>query len=198
MTNEEKAREYINYINDHYDELKKRFRAFCYDKQYKFDADIFQDTIIKCYSLIEKKGLEDDSPKGIENYTFKAFKQNLQREQQYSRNQKRDTNVTDIASAYEEHLNNQITAEEKLKSDIWRDFSLLYIMQKVEQHFDDEHFYLFRLKTFDKTMTYKKLQQKSGIPSSRQKCVNVKNWLKNNVTKEEVKTAFDAMYGNLL
>lgn len=192
------AKRFINYINDHYQELYNRFQAFCNDKNYTFDPDIFQDTILKCYQLIDKQGyMKDTTDKGIENYFFMSFKQNLQRESQYARNQKRDDNVVNITGAYSEYLNSLLTQKEKLKSDLYKDFATLYLLSKAEEHFDYEHFYLFRLKTFDKTMTYQKLQEKTQIKGVRQKVVDVKNWLKNNVSQSEVRREFEAIYGDL-
>lgn len=188
---------FINYINNHYQELYNRFQAFCNNKNYKFDEDIFQDTILKCYNLIYRKGLEDISDKGIENYFFMSFKQNLQRESQYARNQKRDDNVVNLSGAYSEYLNSLLTQKEKLKSDLYKDFATLYLLSAAEEHFDYEHFNLFRQKTFDKNMTYAKLQEKTGLKGVRQKVVDVKNWLKNNVSQSEVKREFEAIYGDL-
>ena len=189
---------YINYINDHYQELYNRFQAFCNDKHYTFSPDIFQDTILKCYKLIEKNGLKDLSPKGIENYFFMSFKINLFREKQYARCQKRDDNVIDLSGAYSEYLDTLLTQEEKLKSDLYKDFATLYLMKKVEDNFDDEYFHLFRLKTFDKDMTYAKLQEKTGIKSCRQKVVDVKNWLKKNVRQDDIRQEFDSIYGEIM
>ena len=189
---------FINYINSHYEELYGRFKAFCLDKKYDFSEDIFQDTILKCYKLIERKGLEDISDKGIENYFFMSFKQNLQREKQYARNQKRDNNIVDLSGAYSSYLDTLLTQREKLQSDLYKDFATLYLLSKAEEHFDYEHFYLFRLKTFDKNMTYQKLQDKTGLKGVRQKVVDVKNWLKHNVTQSEVRKEFEAIYGDFL
>ena len=80
---------------------------------------------------------------------------------------------------------------------IVKDFSILYIMTLVEDNFDQEHFYLFKLKTLG-NLTYKQLQEKTKIKASRQKVINVNNWLKENVTKDDVKSAFTVMYGNLM
>lgn len=192
------ATKFINYINDHYSELLNRFKAFCNDKKYKFDIDIFQDTIIKCYTLIEKQGyLKDTSDKGIENYFFMSFKQNLQREKQYARNQKRDSNITDVDATYEDFANkNKLTTNDKLLSDLYKDFATLYLIMQVEANFDEEHFYLFKLKTFT-NMTYAQLAKKTNAKGIRQKVVAVKNWLKENVTKEEIKKAFELEYGDL-
>jgi hypothetical protein len=47
-------------------------------------------------------------------------------------------------------------------------------------------------------MTYKKLAEKTKMKGVRQKVVEVKNWLKENLTKDEINNAFYLMYGDLL
>lgn len=192
---------FMHYINDHYNHLKFKYINFCKEHNYVFDEDIFSDTILKCYEAINKKGkLEDTTDQGIQNYFFISFKMNLKREGQYARNQKRDRNVDSdsINDLYENWYNdNNVSAMEKIKSDLFKDFSVLYIMTVVEDNFDTEHFYLFKLKTLG-NLTYKQLQDKTKIKASRQKVINVKNWLKDNVTKDDIKSAFNLMYGNLL
>lgn len=197
----EDNRLFINYISDHYNQLYYKYRQFCKEKDYQWDEDIFQDTIVNCYSAITKKGkLQDTSNQGIENYFFKSFKMNLMREKQYARNQKRDLNVEadDVDVMYEEWTNNnKEDARTKILSDMWKDFSCLYIMMLVEDNWDDEHFYLFRLKHLC-NMTYKQLTDKTGIKGVRQKILDVKQWLKDNLTKEEINKAFQLAYGDLL
>lgn len=194
----EDAIRFINYINDHYKEIYNSFLAFCNNKNYKFDADIFQDTILKCYNLITKQGyMKDTSEQGMKNYFFMAFKQNLQRETQYARNQKRDGNIVNLNAANERFQNSKLTQKEKLLNDLRKDYFTLYLLRKVEENFDGEHFYLFRLKTFT-SMTYAKLAEHTGVKGVRQKVVDVKNWLKSNVTKEEIEKAFEEEYGDLL
>ena len=198
---EDKTR-FINYINDHYNQLKLKYRRFCIEKDYQWDEDIFSDTILSCYSAIEKKGkLNDTSNQGIENYFFRSFKQNLQREKQYCRVSKRDLNYSseNINEVYEEWYNeNNSPAKTKLLNDLWKDFATLYVLTKVEDNFDSEHFLLFRLKYLIPQMTYKKLQEKTQAKKCRQKVVNVKNWVKDNVTKQEIKKVFTLMYGDLI
>ena len=194
----EQANKYLKWINQNYQKQKSKLQSFCADKKYDWDEDIFCNTYLKIYEKILKNGIKDDSDSGFDNYTFMSFKINMLREKQYARNQKRDNNIVNLTGAYSEYLNSLITQEEKLKSDLYKDFACLYLMNKVEENFDNEHFYLFRLKTFDKTMTYQKLQEKTGIKGVRQKVVNVKNWLKSNVTKKEIDEAFTDTYGNLL
>ena len=194
----EDATKFINTVNDNYSTIKKELQSYCDSVGERFDEDIFQDTILKCYLLVEKNGeMKDSSYQGCKNFMFQAFKRNLKREQQYARNQKRDANVTNLSKHNEVFLNSKLTQEEKLKSDLYKDFATLYLMKRVEEEFDTEHFYLFRLKTFT-NMTYAQLSEKTGIKGCRQKVVDVKNWLKENVTTKEIKDEFDSIYGDLL
>ena len=193
---------FINYINDHYQTLKNKYRRFCIEKQYDWDEDIFSDTILSCYTAIEKKGsLNDKTNQGIENYFFRSFKQNIQREKQYCRVSKRDMNYNsdNINEVYEDWYNeNNSPAKTKLLNDLWKDFATLYILTKVEDNFDAEHFRLFRLKYLVPSMTYKKLQEKTQAKKCRQKVVDVKNWIRDNVSKQEIKKVFTLMYGDLI
>lgn len=193
---------FLNYINDHYTLLKNKYRKFCIEKQYDWDEDVFSDTILNCYNAITKKGqLNDTTAQGIENYFFRSFKQNIQREKQYCRVSKRDLNYTSdsLNIAYENWYNEtKDSAINKIRTDLYKDFAILYIMHRVEDEFDQEHFRLFNLKTMIPNMTYKKLQEKTHCTGCRQKVVNVKNWVKDNVTKKEITEAFQRIYGNLL
>lgn len=194
----EDAKRFINTVNDNYETIKKELQSYCDSVGQSFDEDIFQDTIIKCYTLIEKNGeMKDSSYQGCKNFMFQAFKRNLKRETQYARNQKRDGNITNLSKYNEVYLNSKLTQEEKLKSDLYKDFATLYLMKMVEENFDGEHFYLFRLKTFT-NMTYAQLAEKTGIKGCRQKVVDVKNWLKENVKQQDIKDEFDEIYGDLL
>jgi len=194
----EDAVKFINTVNDNYETIKKELQSYCDSVGETFDEDIFQDTILKCYTLIEKNGeMKDSSYQGCKNFMFQAFKRNLKRETQYARNQKRDGNITNLSKHNEVYLNSKLTQEEKLKSDLYKDFATLYLMKMVEENFDGEHFYLFRLKTFT-NMTYAQLAEKTGIKGCRQKVVDVKNWLKENVKQQDIKDEFDEIYGDLL
>ena len=195
-TNEKQANKFLQWINENYTGQKQKLQAFCNDKKYKFDDDIFSDTYLKIYEKILKDGIIDDSEKGMEAYLFMAFKQNLHREKLYARNLKRDENVSNISLLNELYQNSKLTQEEKLKSDLYVDYTVLYLMKQVEEHFDPEAFYLFKLKTFT-SMTYKQLYEHTGIKGGRQKIVLIKNWLKENVTKEQVKKSFETEYGDL-
>ena len=194
MINEAIARRYLDWINKNYDIQKKKLQSFCNDKKYDWDEDIFCETYLKVYEKILRNGMLDSTDKGFDNYTFLAFKINTMRNKQYARNQKRDLNVKNLSGAYELYSQTKITEREKLINDLRKDYFTLYLMKKVEEHFDAEHFYLFRLKTFT-NMTYAKLSEHTGIKGCRQKVVDVKNYLKNNVSKDEIEKAFEEEYG---
>lgn len=191
---------FIDYINDHYCELKNKYWKFCQEKQYTWDEDIFSDTILKCYDTIAKKGLKDKTAYGIESYFFKSFKNNTLLEPIYSRNKKRDYNINsdNINDIYENWYNENLDdARVKIVNDLWKDFATLYIMTRVEEHFDNEHFYLFRIKTLG-NLTFKQLAEISKIKASRLKCIEVMRWIKENITKEEIKKVFYELYGSII
>ena len=193
----QQADKFLKWINDNYKPQKDKLIAFCNDKKYEFDDDIFADTYLKIYDKILKYGIKDESDKGFDNYMFISFKINTLRETQYARNQKRDGNVINLTGAYEKHKNSELTEQEKLKSDLKKDFYTLYLLHKAESNFDSESFYLFKLKTFEKGLTYRQLQEKTGIKGCRQKVVNIKNWLKDNISKSEIEKEFQELYGDL-
>lgn len=192
---------FLNYINDHYTQLKNKYFKFCQEKQYTWDEDIFSDTIIKCYESIVKRGIKDKTPQGIENYFFKAFKNNIMNERRYSRIKKRDNNITsdNINELYENWYNSNFSdARVKIINDLFKDFSILYIMMQVESNFDSEHFYLFKVKTLVPDMTFKKLADTTKIKASRRKTIEVMHWVKDNIKKEEIRTVFFQVYGDLI
>lgn len=191
---------FIDYINDHYCELKNKYWKFCQEKQYTWDEDIFSDTILKCYDTIAKKGLKDKTAYGIESYFFKSFKNNTLLEPIYSRNKKRDYNINsdNINDIYEKYYNKtNDSSKVKLFKDLFVDFATLYIMTKVEENFDSEHFYLFRIKTLG-NLTFKQLAEQTKIKASRLKTIEVQRWVKENITKEEIRKAYFDMFGDLL
>lgn len=196
LYNKQQADKFLKWINDNYQIQKDKLQAFCNDKKYEFDEDIFSDTYLKIYDKIMKYGIKDDSDKGFDNYMFISFKINTIRATQYAAVAKRDGNVVNLSGAYEQYKNTELSQEEKLKSDLKKDFYTLYLLHKAEANFDEESFYLFKLKVFEK-ITYKQLQEKTGIKGCRQKVVNVKNWLKENVSKKEIEKEFQEIYGDL-
>lgn len=196
MTNDEQATNFLRWLNINYDYQLNKLKAFCNDKQYKWDDDIFSSTYLNIYELILKNGLKDPSDNGFDNYLFIAFKTNLKREGQYSRNAKRKE-TDNLNIKYEEYFNRNNDSEEvKLISDLKKDFTVLYILKAVEENFPPEHFYIFRLKFFE-NLTYKELIERTGTKSARTKFLDVKSWLKENIKRKDIDKAFEKKYGDL-
>lgn len=191
---------YLQWLEKNYEGQKKKLQSYCLSSGITWDEDVYSDTALKIYEKIDKKGMIDTSDKGFENYLFKAFKTNILRERQYARNALNDDNYDgEVEQIYDDWYNRENDAEiEKLKKDLWIDYSTLYLLHKVEEHFDDEHCYVFRMKYLMPKMTYKKLGKKTDIKNIRQKVADVKHWLQDNVSKEEIKKAFINKYGNIL
>lgn len=200
MGNKSVADAYLQWVSTNWDSLRKKYFTFCKEKNYSWSDDIFSDTYLKIYEKILKSGINDNTGEGFDNYTFKSFKQNLQREGQYCRVAKRDANIDSdsLNSLYENYYNSHNDSSiEKVKKDLYTDFATLYIISRVDDAFDAEHSYLFRIKHLC-NLTYKQLAQQTKIKGARQKTVNVKNWIKENITKSEIDDAFQKIYGDLL
>jgi len=194
MTNNEI---YFDVIAGKYDEVKHACIEICKKNGEEYSDDVFQDTIIKVNDIITKKGsLDDMSEKGILNYFVKSFINNLRCEKRNSYICKRDLNVSesDMCDIYERTSN---PLKDKLINDLLEDFSVLYVMKIVEERFDGETFYLFRLKTLC-NMTYKQIANKTKIKKAREKIIEVNKFLRDNLTRKDILEAFNTAYGNLI
>lgn len=191
---------YMSWLSDNYEAQKRKLSAFCMNSGVTFDEDVYSDTALKVYEKICNEGSADPTPTGFENYLFKSFRNNIIREKQYARIARMDDNYFDVIDViYDDYANKEKETEtEKLKNDLWKDYATLYLMNKVEENFDAEHSYIFRLKTFLPKMTYRKLREETNLKNIRQKYIDVKRWLKDNITKDEIKNAFEEKYGDLL
>ncbi len=200
MDNKQIADNYLKWFSTNYTYLKNKYYNLCKEKDWTFDEDIFSETYLRVYDIICKKGIKDSSDRGFECYTFKSFQNNIRNEGNYSRIKKRDFNINsdNINDVYEQYYNsNNVDSKTKITNDLWKDFATLYIMMRVEQQFDQEHFYLYRLKTLG-NLTFKQLAEKTNIKASRLKVIEVSHWVKENITKEEIKQVFNELYGDII
>jgi hypothetical protein len=193
---------FLNYINDNYDEVKQTLKILSGQRNQSFNEDAFHESIIRCHNAIKKKGyLNDKSAYGITSYLIRSYFNNILEGKRAACNAKRDQNYTsdNIGGLYEDYYNSNFTdARQKVINDMFKDFSVLYIMMIAEQNFDQEHFYLFKLKELIPDMTYKKLAEKTRLKGVRQKVVEVKKFIQQNVTKEMIKEEFFSIYGDIL
>lgn len=197
---EETVSKFDAYFASNYNKIRQSMERYSSAKLNGFDEDIFQETYLKVREKIEKEGIADDSDSGLLNYFFKAFKTNMLREGQYARNKKVDDNIAqeNLLEIYESWYDkNNISSKEKLLSDLRKDFYTLKIAEVVELNFDAEHFYLWRLKVF-LGYTYKQLAEKTKIPSVRNKVLEVYDYLRQNVKKEDLERAFNEAFSEII
>lgn len=198
----EDATIFLNYVNDNYDKVGGTLKLLSAQRKQKFDEDAFHESILRCHKAIEKKGfLKDKSPYGITSYLIRSYFNLINEEKRSAKVKKRDMNYNsdNIGGLYEDYYNSNFTdARQKVVSDLFRDYAVLYVMMVAEQNFDSEHFYLFKLKELCKDMTYKKLSEKTKIKGVRQKVVEVKRFIQANVTKDEIRKSFFETFGDIL
>lgn len=188
---------FLEWIGENYEYQKEKLKKWCNHNKYVFDEDIFGDTIVKVYDYIEKHGLRDATPTGVDAYFFISYKNNLKRDRQYSRVKNR-VELPEINKNYEEYYNEHNDSSTiKVLKDLKEDFSVLYLLRLVEANFNSEDVYAFKMK-FLYNLTYKELAQRTKVKNSRQKVINIIHWLKANLSKEDLEKFFEEFKGNIL
>lgn len=188
------ADKWLNVINDNYEYIKEGFRMSCQKEMTDFDEDIFHDTILNCYKSIQTRGLTDLTEQGMKNYLFKSFKMNIKRESVYARNSKRDSMDSDALNEYLDKIDGTTDTNEKIRRQLFNDWSVIRILEIVEDNFDSVSFYCFRLKWLMPGMTYERLRQITKVKDCKKRCIDIMKWLRENVTKEYILTEFDKEY----
>lgn len=189
----EQSSRFLKFANDHYDDYKKKWAKYLYDRQVDFDEDVFSETVLKVYDYINTNGIKDDSDSGLANYWFKSFNTNIKREKQYSRNVNRDKNI-DATEELSKEMNGEDELKLKIRRHVYEDWSIVYILRLVEDNFDSISFHCFRLYYILDKMTYSKLREITKVPDSKKRVVTIKNWLKDNLTKQKMEKEFSKYY----
>lgn len=190
------ADKWMEVISIKYQEIKEGFIMECRKTMTDFDEDIFHSTILNCYNTIKLKGLTDLTEQGMKNYLFRSFKMNTKREALYMRNARRDNNISgsDAMIVYERNGLEDETTEEKVRKQLLDDYSVVYILNMVENNFDIISFYCFRLKWLIPKMTYQRLREITKVKDCKKRCIDIMKWLKENVNKEDILTEFEKEY----
>ena len=189
----EQSSRFLKFANEHYEDYKKKWAKYLYDKQVDFDEDVFSETVLKVYDYINTNGIKDDSDSGLANYWFKSFNTNIKREKQYSRNVNRDKNI-DATEELSKEMNGEDELKLKIRRHVYEDWSIVYILRLVEDNFDSISFHCFRLYYILDKMTYSKLREITKVPDSKKRVVTIKNWLKDNLTKQQMEKEFSKYY----
>lgn len=193
MTNSEV---FLDFVGKHYDDIKYRCKQVCLRNNRIYSDDTFHDTILKIDSVIKRKGgLKDMSEMGIKNYFVRSYVNALIDTSRNSYNKKRAQDVDPISFEWKD--DEIAVLRDKVIKDFFEDFSVLYILMSVEEKFTSEEFYLFKLKMMC-GMTYKQIYDKTRIKYSRDKIVGVTRWVRETLSRQEIKRVFDNIYGELI
>ena len=184
------ADNWLQYIGTIYEEYRMKYFKMANDLNYKVNEDMLNDTILACYNSIARNNLSDTTEQGMRNYLFRAFKVNLNAKSTYD---KRKGVVDDLSALAEQYENQGEATYNKIKKQLFEDYSLIYILEMVENNFDTISFNVFRLKTM-LPCTYQKLREITKVKDCKKRVVNVMKWVRNNITKKEILTNFNKTY----
>lgn len=188
--NKDVADRWLQYIGTIYEEYRMKYFKMANDLNYKVSEDMLNDTIIACYNSIARNNLSDTTEQGMRNYLFRAFKVNLNAVSNYD---KRKDVVDDLSALAEQYETQGEATYCKIKKQLLDDYSVIYILDKVESNFDTITFNVFRLKTM-LPCTYQKLREITKVKDCKKRVVNVMKWVRNNITKKEILTNFNKTY----
>lgn len=182
---------FMETIGKNYEALKVGCRANQLKSNKPWSEDAFQETVVLCYEAIQRRGIRDKSDQGIRNYFFNAFKMNVLHETVLPYNSRK---VDD-----EELVNNydpldERECEQKVKEQLYNDFAVVRILELAEANCDPLSFYCYRLKFLMDKMPYQKLVKITKIKSAKARVKSVIEWIKENVTEEELRKEFEEKY----
>lgn len=187
------ADKWLIYINSIYNEYKSKFRLYCNSVRKEFDEDVYSETIVNCYDSICRNGLKDTTEQGMKNYLFQSFKMNVTRATTYASQTKRTYNL-DVNEAHEEYMLKSEPLGEKIKKQMLNDFTVLYILNNVENNFDIISFFCFRIKHLIPKMSYQRLKEITNINDCKKRVVTINRWVRENIKKDEVYKEFIKQY----
>ena len=185
------ADKWLQYIGTIYEEYRRKYFRMANDLNYNVNEDMLNDTILACYNSIARNNLSDTTEQGMRNYLFRAFKVNLNAISNYD---KRKDVVDDLTALAEQYENQGEATYNKIKKQLFEDYSLIYILEQVENNFDTISFNVFRLKTMIEKCTYQRLRELTKVKDCKKRVVNVMKWVRNNITKKEILTNFKKTY----
>lgn len=177
-----------------YKEIKKKYKQFCFLNGYIFDEDVLSDTYLRVKEIILKKGLRDETEKGIEDYFFKAFKKNTFLA--FQNLTKSKIKFSDnIYETYNNIPNSDIT--ERIEKERYDEFVRNYLLNIIQLHFDSLSCRVWRLKRFvtinQKQLTYEQVRQMTHIIDAKKRVIAIDRWLKANVTKKDIDNEYNKL-----
>ena len=185
------ADKWLQYIGTIYEEYRMKYFKMANDLNYNnVNEDMLNDTILACYNSIARNNLSDTTEQGMRNYLFRAFTINLNAVSNYD---KRKDIVDDLSALAEQYENQGEATYNKIKKQLLEDYSVIYLLNKVENNFDTISFNVFRLKTMV-PCTYQRLRELTKVKDAKKRVVKIMKWLRENITEKEILTNFKKNY----
>ena len=184
------ADKWLQYIGTIYEEYRMKYFKMATQLNYNVNEDMLNDTILACYNSIARNNLSDTTEQGMRNYLFRAFKVNLNAISNYD---KRKDVVDDLSALAEQYENQGEATYNKIKKQLLEDYSVIYLLNKVEDNFDTITFHCFRLKTM-LPCTYQRLREITKVKDCKKRVVKIMKWLRENITEKEILTNFKKQY----
>ena len=191
--NVELAEQYMNYISTIYEEYIEVFRNMYNDE------DLAGEVLIKTYNCIKNNGLstvdldteEDLKKKVFKNYFFISAKLTNITKKKYQQKSPIDRVTNENIDTIDD-----LPTEEKIRNQIYKDYKVMYIVNKVEENFDAIDYRCFRLYHLLKNMTYAKLRQLTGIKNAKMRVITINKWLRQNITEQHIMDSFNKEFNN--
>lgn len=197
MSREQLSTAFLEFIGKEFGRLRSQYHAYCKVEHIIFDADVLSDTIVRCAEKIIKDGITAKTEYDFECYFFRSFSKNIRREREYARNSRRsDVFEGDIDKPYQRWYDeNNVSHMSKVEKDLFEDFSVLYLLSRASDALPSVDVHLFKLKTFCPDKYHERQRE---MKDAAKRVRKVRQWLRENVTKEEVDNAFKCEYGDIL
>ena len=157
---EKRAKEFLELSGKLYTTNKNKWKTMVDG----FDEDVYNDTIIKVYESILKGA---DTQGDLVGYWFKSFKNNLNRNKDYShKKNKDDVDVYDVLKDKEYEENNVNLYYSTISN----------ILLKVKHKFDRKTFEVFRMYLLC-DMSYEQLNQTTGLCDCKERISRVRKFI---------------------
>lgn len=189
------ADDFLRVIGTIYDEYMYKFRDLLH-----WSEDIIQDSILRTYQTILWNGCKSpvkitrDTPEEAritvwKNKWFIACRNNntVGITSDRYRTHRSDNDITDVLRNAE-----SVTAEEKIKNDIYDDYRTIYLLEYVCARYDPQTCHCFRIYYMIPGMTYKKLSDITKLKDAKTRVVEVNKHLREHL--DEINAEIDTNF----
>lgn len=182
-----------NLMKEKYYDIKKKYKQFCFLNGLTYEDDVLNDTYIKVKQIILKKGLKDETEKGIEDYFFKAFKKNTYMNFQQKNKSKLLYNEEIIEDMKQIKISDNLN--DRIENERFDEFVKNYILNVISLKFDSLSTRVWRLKKLvtinQKALTYEQVRQMTHILDAKKRVIAIDKWLKQNLNMKTIYQEFN-------